>query len=162
MMARLIMETVRGVQTHFKARAGEWFCAAMLTDWGFRVARQDQMFTGPETGPMLQLFHEETWGYLALLIGVARLLALAINGTLHDRLWYSRYSPHIRSGMAFLSIFVWSIIALGYWKSGVNTTALSFAPYLAAFDIYNAVRASQDAARMDKAYEGGGRIPNPT
>lgn len=159
-MARILTDVVRGVKTHFPARAGEWWCAAMLTDWGVRVAAPDVLFgTSPSFAKMEALLQEHTWGLLAVIVGVARLLALIVNGTFHDRLWYSRWSPHIRAGMAYLSVGVWTLIALGIAQAGTNSTALSIYPYLAAFDIFNAVRAGQDAAKMDRSYESAGRIP---
>lgn len=153
MMARILMRTVSGVSTHFPARAGEWWCAAMLTDWGLRVAQPDTIFgSSASFSAMERLFSEQTWGVLAIVIGVTRLIALVINGTFSNHLWYSRRSPHIRSAMAFLSVFVWALIALSLWRSGLNTTGLSIYPYLAAFDIYNAVRAGRDAGSMDRSY----------
>ncbi len=131
----------------------------MLTDWGIRVAQPGVMFTGPSFTQMERLLTERSWGMLAIAIGLLRLLALLVNGTFHDRLWYSRWSPHIRAGMSFLSVFVWTMIAIGLYQSGVNTTGLSIYPYLAAFDIWNAVRAGQDAAKMDRSYESAGRYP---
>lgn len=153
-MMPLIMRTVSGVRTHFPARAGEWWCAAMLTDWGFRVARPDVIFSESISFRAMEtLFSEHIWGITAVLIGLTRLVALIVNGTFSNDLWYSRRSPHIRAGMAFLSVFVWSMISIGLWRSGLNTTGLSIYPYLAAFDIYNAVRAGRDAGSMDGSYD---------
>ena len=151
-MARLIMKTVDGVRKHFPARAGEWFCAFVLTDWGIRVAMPDQMFaTSISFRQMETLFTEHTWGIAATMIGLTRIIALIINGTFSNDLWYSRRSPHIRTAMAFLSVFIWTTISIGLWRSGVNTTGLSIYPYIAGFDIYNAVRASRDSADMDRS-----------
>lgn len=157
-MARLLIDVVDGVKKHFPNRAGEWWCAAMLTDWGIRVAWPGDLFAAAAFQSMEWLIREQSWGILAAIIGVARLIALIVNGTFHDRLWYSRWSPHIRAGMSFMSVFVWSMIALGVAQSGVNTTDLAIYPYLAAFDIFNAVRAGTDAAKMDRSLGSAGRI----
>lgn len=153
-MARLLMETVEGVRNHFPNRAGEWFCAAVLTDWGIRVAMPARMFEASLSLRHLEsIFAEHVWGFLAIAIGVSRLIALTINGSFAHKLWYSRRSPHIRAAMAFLSIGIWSLITIGLWRSGVNTTGLSIYPYIAIFDIYNAIRAGRDAGSMDGSYD---------
>ncbi len=153
-MARLLMETVQGVRNHFPNRAGEWFCAFVLTDWGIRVAMPGGMFSASLSFRQMEtIMSEPLWGVLAILIGASRILALMVNGSFAQKLWYSRRSPHIRAAMAFLSIGIWSLITIGLWRSGVNTTGLSIYPYIAIFDIYNAIRAGRDAGSMDGSYD---------
>lgn len=154
-MARQILH---GVQSHFPARAGEWALAAMLIDWGCRLLRHDIIFdNAPAFRQMASIFAENTWGWIAVTVGFLRIVSLIVNGTF-PHTWYGRWSPHVRCAMSFLSVGCWSLIALGIAKSGINSTGLSIYPYLAAFDIWNAYRASQDAAKMDRALLDGRRI----
>lgn len=158
-MARILFrDVVRGVQDHFPARSGEWFLSFMLVDWGLRLLRHDVMFENrPAMAQFASIASEDVWGGVALAIGLLRIFCLAINGTF-PHTWYGRWSPHIRCAMSFLSVGCWVMIALGIAKSGVNSTGLSVYPYMAAFDIFNAFRASQDAANMDRALHDGRRI----
>lgn len=53
---------------------------------------------------------EHTWGILCLWCGLARLVALSVNGTFRA----FPYSPHMRITASFIGIAFWSQFSLGF------------------------------------------------
>jgi len=80
---------------------------------------------------------QPTWGLILLVMGLARIVALYINGR-------HRRTPVVRLVASFFSAFVITQISLGMWNSGVPSTDLVVYPILVLADVYSAFRASAD------------------
>lgn len=151
----MLVRLARGVTDHFPARASEWVLAGMITHWGVIVLQPDNLFArSPAYQQMALLADEKMWGYSAIAIGFTRFVALVINGTFSST-WYGRWSPHVRSVLSGASCFFWTQISLGIWAADVNTTGLAIYPWLTVLDIWNAIRASNDAGKMDESRTDG-------
>jgi hypothetical protein len=126
---------------HFQARFAEWQNATILTIWGSYVILHPGMFVAPKSGAifigLISVASQETWGMMALLVGVCRAAALYINGK-HAR------TPAIRLISSFFSAFIITQIFVGLLNSGTPTTGLAVYPVLILADIYSAFRASAD------------------
>ena len=114
-----------GVRHSFPTRWLEWLMAVYITWWGVSF-----IGVSPDPNPAIaakSAWHDLTfwapipiWSLLMILIGVARLLALAINGTFRDTI-YSQYSPVVRGACAFLSGVVWAFVALSSLSAGTQS-----------------------------------------
>jgi hypothetical protein len=129
----------------FRVRACEWLLATMVFLWGVVLLQPADTFAiSPSYSELQRWASEATWGWFCLVGGGLRLTALAINGA-------ARPSPHARAVLAALSAFFFAQITLGLLLSGGPlSTGLAVYPLAAAFDIYNAMRAADDAAHSDR------------
>jgi hypothetical protein len=131
-------------QKTFRVRAAEWFLAGVVFLWGVVLIQPADTFALSHSYDELARWaNEPTWAWFCLVGGGTRLAALAINGA-------ARPSPHVRAVFAALSAFFFAQISLGLALSGGVTTGLAVYPLAACFDIYNAMRAAEDAAQSDR------------
>ena len=144
-----------GVTAHFPARRSEWALASMMFTTGVILLHPGITFQ-----PGVRLFQtlqaiasENAWGWSCLLFGAARLCALIVNGTFADTK-YSQYSPHVRGGFAFLSMFYWATISIGLLHAA-TINAIPFGlgcyPFLLVLDMTNVYQAFLDAGRADRS-----------
>ena len=144
-----------GIHDHFPARRSEWVLAGVMVAWGWLLISPEPVFAQSKAWTqMAAMMSEAAWGWLAIGVGLFRLIALIINGTFAGT-WYGRWSPHVRALASFLACFLWFQISFGLWASDAATTGLSVYPGLFVLDAMNTVAASKDAAGMDKAVSDG-------
>jgi hypothetical protein len=135
----------------FKVRACEWMLAGVVFLWGVILLQPDDTFARSNVYEELRRWGDEgTWGWFCLIGGGIRLTALVINGA-------ARPSPHIRMIFSLLSAFFFGQISIGILMAGgAISTGLAVYPLAVAFEIYNAARASEDAAESDKRARNAG------
>jgi len=148
---------------HFQARFAEWLNAGILFFWGMYVLMHPGMMTAPGVAALwtglLSIASEQTWGMLALIVGLTRGMALYINGA-------HRRTPMIRLIASFFSAFIITQIVVGMLNGGAPNTGLIVYPALIIADIYSAFRASADmtfVARREAEVEAAteaGRVVN--
>ena len=155
-MMALVVRIVRGVGDHFTARASEWALGAILIGWGYILSLPRETFHDETFEMMARLAPEWLWALAAILAGTFRILALLVNGTFQDT-GYSRWSPHVRAGMALVSCFFWLQIALSFLVGNPTGQGLAVYPILLALDFFNAYRASRDAWLSDEGMRNGRR-----
>ncbi|KRE07478.1 hypothetical protein ASE63_22525 [Bosea sp. Root381] len=144
-----------GIHDHFPARRSEWVLAGILITWGVILLGPHHTFAGnPAWRQMAAIMSEDTWGWVAIVVGAFRFLALVINGTFAGT-WYGRWSPHVRALASFLSCFLWLQISFGLWNSDAATTGLAVYPGLLVLDAMNIIAATKDAANMDRSVADG-------
>lgn len=144
----LIVKVLRGIQSHLPARASEWALGAILFNWGWILLLPRETFSREAYALMLAVMPENAWGAGCLLLGAVRLLALVVNGTFASTA-YSRFSPHVRTGMSVLSCFFWLQIVLSFALAPAGT-GMAVYPVLLVLDLYCAYRASRDAQHSDE------------
>ena len=135
----------------FIARLAEWAFAVIMALWGVVLLMPEKRFADESWAAFGRLADETTVGLICLLLGVARLVVLAANGT-----WRPMY--HLRALTALWSALIWFAITLGFLSAGVMGTWLAVYPVLFAFDVVNMFRATGDAAAADKAARAQGAI----
>lgn len=126
----------------FTSRATEWLFAVFLVGWAITLFAFPSMFTSSQSAPQFamlnRMFGQVAVGFTCGIMGVARLIALWINGR-------SSGTPFIRIAMAFFSCFFWWNISLGLVLSGVPTTGWAMYPAILLFEMINVLRAASDA-----------------
>lgn len=128
---------------HFPVRVTDWLLSAMLFSWGGRVIYMDpNVWALPTYSGLNEIASQQTWGAVALCLGLMRLGALVVNGAV-------RPSPHLRLVGAFLAIFLWVQLSLGMMFSESTGAAVAIFPWLAFADMFNVYRAAQDARVAD-------------
>lgn len=132
------------IRRHFRARATEWMLSGVMLLWGALLLRPGQTFAQPVYSELARIASEEWWGWICLITGAVRLVALIINGAM-------RPSPHLRAGLAFVSTYFWFELSLGFVLSGGQGTALAVYPLAFLFDLFNAAMAAGDAGASDRA-----------
>lgn len=128
----------------------EWALAVIILNWGVRLLVVDDVFKlFPSFGTMDNIMSESMWGAFCFLAGIARLLALAINGTFSGTV-YSQYSPHIRALVACLCAFFWAQIVIS--MLGVIPISPGFGVYsvFIALEIYCVSAALNEAGNQIK------------
>lgn len=138
---------VASLGKHFPHRKMEWVLAGITSSWGLYTLLHPEMFTAPGSAAMFAGLAAMTpfsfmpnvlWGAAALVVGVVRAIALYINGA-HVR------TPIIRAICAFVTMFVFSQIAIGLWQTGIANTGIVVYPWLIAADMLSAYAAGKDA-----------------
>jgi len=139
------------MKKYFRTRAIEWMLALVTLLWGIILLSPGTQFNSAAYRELSAWADETVWGWFCLILGLARLLALFVNGAL-------RYSPIIRSSIAGVSFNFWIAVSLGFWDGGA-TTALAVYPMFALFDFLLAcligIEAGQVAAQMREARKHG-------
>jgi hypothetical protein len=115
--------------------------------WAIVLTWHPALFdTAPSYSAMADLFSQNTWAIICLIVGGGRLTVLAINGA-----W--RRSPHMRAASAFLSCFVWYQISIGLLQAETGGTGLAVYPVLLCLDAFNAIRAFGEAGKSDAIHQ---------
>lgn len=136
----------KSLKTHFPARAIEWLMAGVLFTWGYYTIIHPQMFTEPNSAAMFsgvrrisEFFGQPpvAIGVMALVTGIVRAAALFINGTMTK-------TPLVRLVTAFLSAYLWTSIAVGFWISDVANTGIAVYPWFVFADVASSYRAGYD------------------
>lgn len=114
-------------------RLMEWEHAVLLVVFGFVLLMPGRTLTS--------LSNEGAWGGILLLIGVARLLGLIVNG------YRQRVTAWVRAVSAIGSSLLFMLIGIGYlWHGGFGVEA-AFFPVIAVFELFNYSRAMHDVGR---------------
>lgn len=147
---------------HFQARFAEWMNAVIVAGFGMYLILHPGMFDDPRVAALWAGLKaagsQPTWGLTCLLVGIARITALWINGR-HKR------TPMVRLIASFFSAFIITQLSLALWNTGVPNTGLIVYPVLVLADLYSAFRASADmtfVARQGQTTEPAesGRVVN--
>lgn len=138
---------IQSLRQHWPSRKMEWLGSGFLMSWGIYVLLHPELFTQDATAQVFAGLAALTdsfspypalvWGGLAFAVGLARAVALFINGA------YVR-TPAIRVVTSFVSIFILTQICLGLFDSGVPNTGLVVYPWLIVADLISAYRAAVD------------------
>jgi len=128
----------------FPLRISEWLLSVILTTWGMIVFfMPDNAWLMPSMEALRSIESDRhVWGGCAIVIGMARLVALFINGAM-------RRTPHLRAIGAFMSIFIWVQLSFGVLIAPVVTMATAVIPWLLICDLHNLYRAGKDARYSD-------------
>jgi hypothetical protein len=140
------VQVTKTIVVYRKSRALDWVCAAMILAWGITLAAPgNAMAQSPVYRIFLEKFPEPVWAFILCAIGVARLLALIING--HA----PRGSPVLRGGAAFLGVIVWGHFLGGFLDVSIRNGTLSGGVGLnivmLGAEIFSIGRATADAMR---------------
>lgn len=147
---------IRSLRQHWPARKMEWVMAGWMLAWGLYVLSHPELFTSEQTKALfsgmaaisapLTAHPTLLWGGGALLVGMARGIALFINGV------WTR-TPLIRLIASFVSLFIVTQIIIGLWQSGVPNTGLVVYPWFVIADLLSAYRAAADVVYAEKQRE---------
>ncbi|MDB5540509.1 MAG: hypothetical protein JWQ89_2236 [Devosia sp.] len=148
----MFFRIVTGIKTHFESRVTEWFMGLTLTNYGLGlVGANDAWANVTAWQGMTQYLPENAWGWLCIAAGLARLLALAVNGTFADTA-YSKYSPHVRGITAIASAAFWFMVLLSV--SAVATAGNRIYPLPLALELWCIFHAWRDTGRAKAASDG--------
>lgn len=137
--------------THFRLRIIEWALSLILLLWWVVLSQPDYSFDRqPSLALLAQIGDERFWANVCLLIALARLGALYVNGA-----W--RKSPYIRASTAFLSSVFWMWVSIGMASAG-SSTGLTVYPILMLLDWYSIWTAMDDADKARKAREASATV----
>ena len=140
----VILRLGAGVREHFRLRVSEWFTAALLLQFGWILYFPPDVFSSsPGFRVLAEWANEETWGAGCIVVGLARLAALTINGTFRRFRW----SPLIRAVTSFASAYLWMQITLGIWYSGSGLTGVGTYRLVLFLEAWNFMRACLDTGR---------------
>lgn len=132
----------KGFIMHFAPKVSEWVTAIILLNWSVIV-----IYASEVTPQYLyqDFTNIKAWATIFGVVSFFRVMILYINGAL-------RRSPHLRSGLAFISCFAWLQISLAFVSLETPTTALAVYPVLFALDFYNAYRIAVEARITDESF----------
>jgi hypothetical protein len=127
----------------FNDRGLEWFSAFVMTGWGLVLLAPGSTLSGPQYKSFDRFgMTEDAWAGVFLAIGLARLVALYINGN-----WPR--SPHIRMLGSLFGAISWMqvgyLLASTYPETGILNTGVAVYLPLAIADFIGIARASFDA-----------------
>lgn len=106
----MFFRIVLGVSRHFESRITEWAMGGTIMWWGAKLIGPENVWhDSAPWAEMLRWLPENTWGWVCIVLGLLRLIALTVNGTFADTA-YSRFSPHVRGITAIAGATVWFMI----------------------------------------------------
>jgi hypothetical protein len=124
--------------THFRVRALEWGLSAVLVSSGAIMFDSYRTLDAPLFSQLRVWGDDYFWGTVFLVVGIARLAALYVNGS-----WVP--SPWVRMITAVFSAIIWSLITLGLFAQNNAYLLLAIFPWFVLADIYSVGRAAADA-----------------
>jgi len=138
------IEFQRRLKTRFRMRALEWEHAVIAVILGSILLAHPQLFDGAAfRGAVFQGPGPQVWGAAILAIGVARLLALAVNG------YMARPTALIRAIAAAFGVALFGVISLGVLLSGTTITALASFLAITVFGAFSIAWAIVDVGVPD-------------
>lgn len=137
------MIVLRRLQRTFRERAPEWVLATISFGWGFTLLLPGASFNRPFFAPLKMMAPEVVWGSVMVAIGILRLGALYINGSM-------RQTPRVRQVGSFFGMLVWALLlagalSVGWFTPSIFTYAGLFALEGIMFS-YSAADAARNAA----------------
>lgn len=147
---------IRSLRQHWPARRLEWLMAGFMIAWGWYVLLHPGMFFDSATAALfsgmkaisdpITEYPALLWGGAALVVGLARGIALFVNGA------WTR-TPLVRLIASFISMFIITQIVIGLWQSGVPNTGLIAYPWFVIADLLSVYRAAIDVVHAEKQRE---------
>lgn len=147
---------IRSLRQHWPARKMEWLMSGVLVAWGWYVLMHPGLFTDSATAKLfsgmasisepITEYPALLWGGSAFVVGLARGIALFVNGA------WTR-TPLVRVVASFISMFIFTQIVIGLWQSGVPNTGLVVYPWFVVADLLSAYRAAVDVVHAEKQRE---------
>lgn len=135
------MLIIKKIHKKFPERVVEWGLSYILITWGSILLLQPQLFQNPMGDAAYRgwssLAPQVAWGYGALIVGMARVAALYVNGA-HAK------SPVARTILGFFSMFIWFWATVGVLRVEVSTALCAY-PWFMVGDGYAVYVASGDA-----------------
>lgn len=128
----------------FNDRGLEWFSAFVMLGWGVTLGLPGETLAGPSFAAFGRFgITEEVWAGVFSAVGLARVVALYINGQ-----WPR--SPHIRMVGSLFGAISWSQVAYlitvsTYGTTGTPATGTAVYTLLALADLIGIARAAFDA-----------------
>lgn len=97
-----------------------WMCATMMLGWGLTlVASPTSLESFPAYSGLLVRFNQGVWAGVCLVVALARMFALIMNGRMRLA------SPMIRLGTSFVGALVWSQFVYSFVGYSIVTGSLS-------------------------------------
>ena len=129
-------------QPQFIERVAEWMISVQMAMWGgVLLLPQDTFSTSPAFRILALFVSETTLGSLLVVLGVARIVGLVVNG--HRK----KVTPWVRLVSAAGGFFVFTGISAAFAMSGTISTWIAIYPVIAAVEIVNIYRSAHDAGQ---------------
>lgn len=148
----MFIRIVTGITSHFEARVNEWVMAATSIWYGSKLIGANVAWSNPDAwAGMLNWMSEEAWGWNCIGLGIARLLALAVNGTFSET-WYARFSPLVRGVSSILGATFWFLVFLSV--NAVATAGSGIYQLPLVLELWCVFHAWRDTGRVWAAHHG--------
>jgi len=131
------------IQHRFGPRMPEWIVALHTVLWGWVLLLPARAYDG-QAWAFFRSLEDANWmseiqfGWLMLLLGLARFGGLIVNGA------RKTVTPWIRVFSAAVGFFMWVGISYSFAQSGVISTWLAIYPVIAGVELLNIWRAAHD------------------
>jgi hypothetical protein len=128
------------IQHRFGPRMMEWFMAFHTALFGAVLVMTPDLFDQPAWAGFRSIdwLNEARLGWLMVLLGVARIGGLIVNGARRH------VTPMIRQVSAGIGCLIWFGITYGFATSGVVSTWLAIYPLFGIGELVNIHRAAHD------------------
>lgn len=127
------------IRHRFGPRMMEWFMSFHTTMFGIVLLLSPELFEQPAWTGFQGIFHDEArLGWLMVLLGLARIGGLIVNGA------RKHVTPLIRQVSAGVGCLIWFGIVYGFASSGVVSTWLAVYPLFGIGELVNIHRAAHD------------------
>lgn len=121
----------------------EWFMGFHTTMFGVVLVGSPNLFDQPAWAGFRHAGISEAWlGWFMLLLGLARILGLVVNGARKN------VTPLIRQVSAGVGCLIWFGITYGFSTSGVVSTWLAIYPLFGIGELVNIHRAAHDQGEV--------------
>ena len=127
----------------FRERLPEWISSFSLMGWGIILLSVSPLNWQQEYFNLLDnIATQETWGLVAVSLGLLRIIALAVNG-----LW--RPTAHLRALGALGGVIVWMTIFVSYFNLDWNPPSMAIKAGMVVTDLIALWYAAGDAKLAD-------------
>jgi hypothetical protein len=136
---QILYRAARDFRQAFRQRLSEWAFALVMLMYGIVLVWPGASFDHAGYGIIKVLISENLLGWALFAGGFIRCVVLASNGVV-----WQMYG--LRAFMAWSSMIVWMLLAVGFAESGTIGIPLAVFPVLCVFDCFNARKATEDTA----------------
>ena len=123
----------------FGPRLTEWMVSVQMLLWGVVLLLPSPSFVGPQWDFFRTITTEEHLGAAMLVLGMARMGGLIVNGS------RKQITPWIRAVSAAGGFLLFVGISYSFALSGVVSTWIAIYPVIAVVELVNIYRAAHDA-----------------
>jgi hypothetical protein len=131
------------IRHRFGPRMMEWWMALHTALFGLVLIGSPDLFDQPAWAGFRELnISESVLGWMMMLLGLARIVGLVVNGARKN------VTPMIRQVSAGIGCLIWFGIVYGFASSGVISTWLAIYPLFGIGELVNIHRAAHDQGEV--------------
>ena len=144
----MIVTRITRLQKSFNTRFCEWMLAFIMFGLGLMYALPEPSMAAPAMMQMTYTMPEQAWAVVSIVLGVARILVLGINGA-----W--KKQGHARAVLGILCLLIWTQTAIVFLNYPPASPGDIIFPIFVISELFLIFRAAKEAGTIDVVSDNG-------